>query len=386
MRMALSLAARARYRCHPNPQVGCVIVRDGQVVGRGYHQRRGAPHAEVHALREAGPAARGATVYVTLEPCNHHGLTPPCSEALIAAGVARVVAAMEDPDQRTAGNGLRRLAAAGIEVTTGICSDEARALNRPWLTWKQQGRPYVLLKAATSLDGKIATAGGESKWMTGEAAREEVHQLRDQVDAILVGIRTVKADNPLLNTRCQQPGPLALGWNLPDEVRHAPALAEATDLGPWEPRHPVRVVLDSMGRTPPDARLLPAIIYVTQLAPVPRLQALREAGADLVILPEDKDGLVPLAPMLADLGKRGICSVLVEGGGQVHWSFLGQGLADGVRFYLAPRLVGGQQAPSAISGPGIQRLADTVRLRRPEVRMVGGDLAVEGDLEYPGGE
>lgn len=383
MREALALAAGARYRCHPNPQVGCVIVRDGRVVGRGYHQRRGAPHAEIHALREAGAGARGATAYVTLEPCNHYGLTPPCTEALIAAGIGRVVAAMADPDPRTAGGGLERLRSAGVAVAVGVCAAEAAALNRPWLRYQQAGRPYVLIKAAVSLDGKISTAAGESQWITGPAAREEVHELRDQADAILVGIRTVQQDDPQLTARPRQPGPLAFGWGLPDAVRSSPVLPGAVDQPAWSPRHPVRVVLDSMGRTPATARLMPGLIFVTNLAPAPRLKALREAGAEVVELPEDRDGLVPLQPMLAELARRGICSLMVEGGAQVNWSFLHHGVADGARFYIAPRLLGGMQAPGAIGGQGIARLAESVQLAAPVIRYLDADIVIEGDLAYP---
>lgn len=380
---ALALASRARYRCHPNPMVGCVIVRDGRVVGRGYHQKRGCAHAEVHALREAGELARGATAYVTLEPCCHHGLTPPCAEALVQAGISRAVVAMVDPDERVSGQGINRLRMAGIEVELGCMEADARALNRPWLHWKETGRPYVLLKAAVSLDGKIATAGGESRWVSGEESRNEVHQLRDQSDAILVGIRTVQRDDPQLTTRCTAPGALAYGWGLPDAVRESPALAGATDLPGWAPRHPLRVVLDSMGRTPPTAQVLPAVIAVTNLAPVARINALREAGADVIELPADQDGVVPVEPLLAELGRRGICSLMVEGGGQVHWSFLQSRMAAGVRWYVAPVLFGGLQAAGAIGGPGVPAIAQAPRLLAVHTRRVQEDLVIEGDLLYP---
>ena len=382
---ALALAARARYRCHPNPMVGCVIVRDGQVVGRGYHQKRGCPHAEVHALGQAGAAAAGATAYVTLEPCAHHGLTPPCAEALVAAGIRRAVIAMVDPDPRVSGRGLALLTAAGIEVAVGCREAEARALNRPWLHHKATGLPYALLKAAQSLDGKIATAGGESRWVSGEASRLEVHQLRDQADAILVGAGTVHHDNPQLTTRCPAPGPLAFGWDLPDGVRNAPALAGATDLTPWQPRHPLRVVLDSRARTPPTAALLPALIAVTDQAPPERVQALVAAGAEVLTLPAGPDGRVALLPLLQALGRRGLCSLLVEGGGEVHGAFLAAGLAAGLRWYVAPRLFGGTAAPGAIGGPGLRHLAATPQLAAMHLRQAGSDLVIEGDLLYPDG-
>lgn len=383
MQEALALAARARYRCHPNPQVGCVIVKDGQVVGRGYHQRKGSPHAEVHALREAGDRARGATVYVTLEPCSHHGLTPPCADALVAAGVSRVVAAMVDPNPMVAGRGLEKLRAAGIEVQVGLLEAEARALNRPWIHRMTHGRPYVLLKAGLSLDGKIATAAGETRWITGEAARSHAHQVRDQVEAILVGVGTVLTDNPELTARPGGPGPLALGWDLPAVVRQSPALAGAVDVPPWSARSPLRVVLDSLARTPVHAAVLPALIAVTPMAPATRVAALRSAGAEVLVVPADQNGVVSLGPLLEELGRRGITSVLVEGGGQVHWSFLQAGLADGVLFYVAPRLVGGLSAPGAVAGPGFGRLGETPWVREPVIQRLSDDLLVAGDLVYP---
>lgn len=380
---ALSLAARARYRCHPNPMVGCVIVQEGRVVGSGYHQKQGFPHAEIHALREAGELARGATAYVTLEPCAHHGLTPPCADALVRAGVARVVVAMVDPDERVQGRGLARLRAAGIEVAAGCREAEARALNRPWLHCKVTGLPYVLLKVAQSLDGKIATAGGQARWVSGEVSRREVHELRDQVDAILVGVGTVLQDDPQLTTRCEAPGALALGWGLPAAVRSSPAFAGASDLEPWRRRDPLRVILDSQARTPPSARVLPALIAVTGAAPAERVRALQAAGAEVLVLPADAGGRVALAPLLRVLGQRGVCSLLVEGGGAVHGSFLEAGLAAGVRWYVAPRLFGGAAAPGAVGGAGIPGLADTPRLAALHVRRAGADLVIEGDLQYP---
>ncbi len=385
MSEALSLAGRTRYRCHPNPMVGCVIVQGDRVVGRGYHQKRGCAHAEVHALREAGELARGATVYVTLEPCSHQGLTPPCAEALARARVGRVVVAMIDPDERVSSSGIGRLRTAGIEVEVGCMEAAARALNRPWLHYKETGRPYVLLKVAQSLDGKIATAGGESQWVSGEESRAEVHQLRDQADAILVGVQTVQRDDPQLTTRCRQPGSLAFGWDLPEEIQHSPTLAGATDLPGWQARDPVRVVLDSMARTPPTARILPALVAVTETAPAHRVEALRAAGAEVLELPADDSGVVALEPLMMELGRRGICSVLVEGGGQVHWSFLHRRMAAGVRWYQAPVLFGGVQAAGAISGPGVQRIAEAPRLLAMHTRRIGEDLVLEGDLLYPKG-
>lgn len=387
MLRALALAARAGYRTHPNPQVGCVIVRDGKVVGQGYHRRRGEPHAEVLALREAGEAARGATVYVTLEPCAHHGLTPPCADALVAAGVSRVVAAMVDPDPRVRGRGLDRLRRAGVQVDVGLLEDMARALNRPWLHWKVTGRPYVLLKGAASLDGRIATRTGESRWISGESSRAAAHQLRDHSDAILVGVGTVLADDPQLTARPREPGPLGYGWGLPDAVRQAAAgRGEAGGGGaapPWQPRNPLRVVVDSHARTPVTARLLPALVAVTPMAPPERVRALRAAGAEVVELPAGPDGRVDLERLLDELGRREVVSLLVEGGGQVHGALLDRRLAQGVRLYLAPLLLGGA-APPLFAGQGPEHLTDAPRLARSYVGRADDDIVVEGDIEYPG--
>lgn len=365
MGQALELARRGNYRTQPNPMVGCVLVKDGSVVGTGYHKVAGGPHAEVFALMEAGEQARGATAYVTLEPCAHHGRTPPCADALIQAGVTRVVAAMVDPDDRVAGKGLERLRAAGIQVESGLLEDQAEELNRAWLHWKRTGTPLVTLKAAVTLDGKIATASGHSKWVTSEPAREHVHQTRSRSDAILCGVGTVLADDPELTAR--PPG-------------------EET------PRDPLRVVVDSLARTPHTARLLQpevtargagVLIACTKLAPVPRIQQLRQAGAEVVEF-DPQDGLVPIRPLLAELGRRNISSLLVEGGGQVHWSFLKDRLAHRVMVYVAPKIVGGLQAPGWVGGPGLTRMSDAWHLKNVHVRAIGEDLLMEGDLDVHG--
>lgn len=378
---ALALAARAGYRTHPNPQVGCVLVQGGEVVGRGYHRRRGEPHAEALALREAGPRARGATAYVTLEPCAHHGLTPPCADALVAAGVARVVAAMEDPDPRVRGRGFARLRQAGVRVDVGLLAEHAERLNRPWLHYKRTGRPYVLVKVATSLDGRIATRTGESRWISSEAARQEVHQVRDQSDAILIGLGTLLADDPRLTARAVRPGPLAFGWGLPRRLRNAPADAAPED-DPWQPRQPLRIVVDSHARTPSWARLFPAIVAVTPAAPADRIRELEAAGAEMLVLPPGPDGRVDLEALLAELGRREVVSVLAEGGGQLLGALLDRHLADGARLYLSPLFLGGGGA-AAVGGEGAAHLAEVPRLARPYTRRLGRDLVVEGDIVYP---
>jgi diaminohydroxyphosphoribosylaminopyrimidine deaminase / 5-amino-6-(5-phosphoribosylamino)uracil reductase len=365
MREALRLAALGRHRTRPNPMVGCVLAKDGRIVGTGYHRQAGGPHAEAFALQEAAEAARGATAYVTLEPCAHHGRTPPCAEALLRAGVNRVVAAMEDPDERVAGRGLQMLREEGVQTEVGLLAAEAEQLNRAWLHWKRSGRPLVTLKAAVTLDGKIACCTGDSRWVTGELARDHVHRSRERSDAILCGVGTVKADNPELTAR--------------------PA-------GVSDPQDPLRVVVDSLARTPPTARLLhpevmarggKVLIACTKLAPPGRIQALREAGADVVEF-EPASGLVPLPGLMAELGRRSVASLLVEGGGQIHWSFLQGRLAHRVMVYIAPKLIGGFQAPGWVGGPGLPKMADAWRLTGTEIIRIGEDLLLEGDLDVHG--
>lgn len=360
MRRALELAAQARGRTSPNPMVGAVIVRQGQVVGQGYHQRAGTPHAEVHALREAGERARGAVLYVNLEPCAHHGRTPPCTEAIIAAGLAEVHMAMLDPNPRVNGRGRAALEAAGIRTVVGECAAEAGELNEVFGTYITAGRPFVLAKFACSLDGKIATRTGESRWISGADSRQRVHQLRDTVDAILVGANTVIADDPQLTTR------------LPNRE---------------DVRHPLRVVLDSRGRVPLQSQVLdPSLPGRTLLAATPALpeerrQALQARGVECLLLPPDAHGRVALPALLAELGRRQVSSLLVEGGGTVLEAFFRARLVDKVLAFVAPLIIGGREAPSAVSGEGVERLEEALRLERVQVERVGDDLLVSG---YPG--
>lgn len=356
MRRALELAERARGLTSPNPMVGAVVVSDGAVVGEGFHRRAGAPHAEVEALEAAGERARGATLYVTLEPCMHHGRTPPCTPRVLAAGVARVVVGVADPDPRVAGAGLAALRAAGLDLTVGVLAVEAERQNRVFLTAVREERPHVTLKVAMTLDGKIADARGASRWITGEAARAEGHRLRRESDAVLVGIGTVLADDPELTPRAG---------------------------GPW-PREPYRVVLDSEARTPPAARLLAAgsperaLILVTERAPAARRRALVEAGATVVVCAA-REGRVDLAVALRELAAREIRGVLVEGGAEVHGAFLVAGLVDHVVAFVAPRLLGGRAARAALAGEGLE-LARAVRLGPLAARGVGDDLCIEADV------
>lgn len=355
MDMALKLAALAMGRTSPNPMVGAVIVRDGVVVSKGYHVRAGAPHAEVVALREAGEMARGATLYVNLEPCCHYGRTGPCTEAILAAGVKKVVVAMVDPNPLVAGKGIARLRAAGVEVRVGVLEERARKLNEVFIKYITSKKPFLVLKVAMSLDGKIATSTGDSKWITGTESRTYVHRLRDRYDAVMVGVGTVLADDPMLTVR------------LPD----------------GSGRDPIRIVVDSLARTPPTSKLLlqgssaPTIIAVTEHAPPERLAALERAGAEVLVVP-GPERRVNLEKLMEELGRREVTGILVEGGAELNGSLVAAGLVDKVIWFVAPRIIGGRDAPGPVGGAGFKRLADALSLEDVEVRRYGDDVCIEG--------
>ncbi|NPV91392.1 MAG: bifunctional diaminohydroxyphosphoribosylaminopyrimidine deaminase/5-amino-6-(5-phosphoribosylamino)uracil reductase RibD [Firmicutes bacterium] len=358
MKRALALAARAAGRTSPNPMVGAVVVRGGRIVGEGYHQKAGTPHAEVHAMRRAGDKARGATLYVTLEPCSHYGRTPPCCEAVIDAGIKRVVAAMVDPNPQVAGRGLAALAEAGIAVEAGLMEDAARDLNEVFIKHITTGRPFVVMKSAVSLDGKTATSSGHSFWVTGEAAREKVHRMRDRYDAVMVGIGTVLVDDPRLTTR------------LPD--------GEAG-------RDAIRVVVDSRLRLPPESKVInpdstaPLLVATTERSPRERRDELTGLGAEVLVLPED-DGRVAIGALMDALGQRGITSVLLEGGAALNASALEAGVVDKLVVFVAPKLVGGANAPGMIAGAGRERMDQAWDLRRMSLTRVGEDYMFTGYL------
>ncbi|MFQ6017550.1 MAG: bifunctional diaminohydroxyphosphoribosylaminopyrimidine deaminase/5-amino-6-(5-phosphoribosylamino)uracil reductase RibD [Kiloniellaceae bacterium] len=351
MRAALALARRGLGRVAPNPAVGCVIVKDGRVVGRGWTQAGGRPHAEAEALGRAGESARGACAYVTLEPCAHHGKTPPCTEALIAAGVARCVVALEDPDPRARGNGLIRLREAGIEVMLGLCADAAAAVNAGYLLRQRAGRPLVTLKLATTLDGRIATRTGASRWITGQAARARSHRLRACHDAVWVGSGTAVADNPRLDVR----------------------------LAGLEERSPLRVVLDGRLRLPLThdlvvrAKTRPTWLVTRKAGDRARLGAYEAAGMEVVTVGEDADGHLSLDAVLEAAGARGLTSVLVEGGGRVAAGLLRLGLVDRVVWFRAPRVIGGDGLP-AVAGFGLEDLAEAPAFARGPLERAGDDL------------
>jgi diaminohydroxyphosphoribosylaminopyrimidine deaminase/5-amino-6-(5-phosphoribosylamino)uracil reductase len=346
MTRALELAWRGLFTTDPNPRVGCVVVRDGEVVGEGFHERAGEPHAEVLALRAAGGKAVGATAYVTLEPCAHLGRTPPCTDALIAARVARVVAAIPDPNPLVVGKGMANLMRAGIKAEIGICEAEATALNAGFIARMTRGRPLVRVKVAASLDGRTALASGESKWITGDAARLDVQRLRARSSAILTGIGTVRADDPSLTVR-------------------------AFDIG----RQPLRVVVDSGLAMSPHARMisLPGRTLVAG-ARAPATQHLRQAGVELIFAPGD-DGRVDLGALMTELARREVNEVLVEAGATLNGALLAAGLVDELVIYLAPHLMGSAERAMFAIGP-LARMNDRVALTISDIRRVGDDWRV----------
>jgi diaminohydroxyphosphoribosylaminopyrimidine deaminase/5-amino-6-(5-phosphoribosylamino)uracil reductase len=352
MTRALELARRGLYTTTPNPRVGCVLVRGGTVVGEGWHQRAGEPHAEVLALRAAGERASGATAYVTLEPCAHHGRTPPCCDALVSAGVSCVVAAMEDPNPLVAGKGMAWLRAAGIDVVCGVMAHEAGELNIGFVSRMTRQRPWVRLKVAASLDGRTALLNGQSQWITGPAARRDGHAWRAQACAVLTGIGTVKDDNPQLTVRD----------------------VETT-------RQPLRVVVDSRLETPPDARIMGAGTLIAAAAEYPdraeherRALALRARGAEIVVLP-NAGGKVELPDLMRELGRRGINELHVEAGYKLNGSLMNEGLVDELLIYLAPGVLG-DKAHGMFNLPELQALPQQRKLHFVDVRQVGPDIRI----------
>ena len=355
MARALQLARRTLYTTDPNPRVGCVLVRDGVVVGEGCHYRAGEPHAERHALAAAGEQARGATAYVTLEPCSHTGRTGPCADALVEAGVARVVAAMEDPNPRVAGQGLQRLADAGIETASGLLEAEAQALNPGFISRMTRQRPFNRIKIAASVDGRTAMASGESQWITGPAAREDVQRLRARSSAVITGVGTVLADRPSYTVRAEQ-------W-------------ACADYGSDWVRQPLRVILDRTLKTPPDVPVVSAPGHCLVIAGEQhrgRQNALESAGAEVMHLPASGSG-IDLQQLLRELHRRECNEVLVECGATLAGAFVREGLFDELIVYMAPALLGSSARP-LLGLPQLASMSEKVALRWQDVRMVGNDL------------
>jgi diaminohydroxyphosphoribosylaminopyrimidine deaminase/5-amino-6-(5-phosphoribosylamino)uracil reductase len=356
MRRALNLARRGVGKTAPNPAVGCVIVLDGQIVGEGWHRKAGTPHAEVHALQQAGDRAQGASVYVTLEPCSHHGRTPPCAEALIAARVGQVFVGMVDPNPVVSGRGVKALQAAGIAVTVGVCEPECCQLNEPFIKQMITGRPFVLLKMAATLDGWSATTSGDSKWITSESSRTLVHRLRSRMDAIMVGIETVLADDPLLT------------------CRHVKG------------RNPIRIIVDSRLRLPLAGQIcltaaqIPTIV-ATVSDDVATIAALTAMQVDVLVC-RSESGQVDLNDLLERLGQKGIQSILLEGGASLAGAALAAGLVDKVALFYAPKLLGGAGTP-LLAGSAPASISDALPLHNLKVRRCGDDILVEGYLRNP---
>lgn len=359
MQMALNLARQGEGRTAPNPPVGAVIVNSGQVVGEGFHPQAGQPHAEIFALQQAGEKALGAEIYVTLEPCSHHGKTPPCADALIAAGIKTAYIGAVDPNPQVSGRGIEKMRKSGIAVHTGILEPQCRRLIAAFKKHITTGLPFTIYKAAMSLDGNTATTTGDSRWVSGEQSREQVHRLRDRVEAIMVGVGTVLKDNPLLNTR----------------------LSEGAG------RDPLRVVVDSHLRINPECRMLqqqsPAKTLIATISTEQqKILALQNSGAEVVVFPPDfaDSAMVPLLPLWQELGRRQVQTLLLEGGPTLAAAALRNHLIDRLMVYVAPKLLGGSSGFGIFSGPGCEKMSDALKLADSRYEMVGEDLLITGDI------
>ncbi len=421
MSRALELARLGEGAVAPNPMVGCVLVQENRIVGEGYHRNHGGPHAEIEALAAAGDLAFGATAYVTLEPCSHFGKTPPCTSALIAAGIGKVVLAMHDPNPQVNGKGIEQLRKAGIEVIEAVLEDQARELNVKYLTRIEKKRPWVLAKWAMTLDGKIASRTGSSQWVSSEGSREIVHELRAKMDAILIGSGTARWDDPSLTVRLDEK-------KVSKKIRGGPA--ESPEKSP--PKTPLRIVLDSSASIAPESRLVrtareaPVLLGVGPDASLENIQRLREAGCEVLVLP----GRIKKEPqreidrirsrdfrpgplrrhrqpsisrreevfsqaeqvyrerlvfLLAELARRGITDLMLEGGGELLGSFLDARMIDEVHVFLAPKLIGGREAVSAITGRGLAEMWDAYRIESPLCQVIAPDIYISGRVRYPGG-
>lgn len=356
MKRALELAKLGEGRVNPNPLVGAVIVKDGRIIGEGYHKAFGGPHAEVNAFSNALEDVTGAHMYVTLEPCSHYGKTPPCAKAIVEKRIKKVTIAMKDPNPMVSGNGIDILRKNGIEVEVGVMEEEAKALNEIFIKYITTKLPFCILKTASTLDGKISTFTGDSKWITGEKSREYVHQIRNKISSIMVGIETVIKDNPSLTTRIKEK----------------------------KGRNPIRIIIDSKGRIPLDAKLLyeegSTIIVTTQKASEEKLIKLKELGVEIIKTPL-KNERVDLVYLMKELGERKIDSILLEGGGTLSYSALKEGIVDKVMTFIAPKIIGGRDSKTPVEGDGIEFMKDAINLKSIEVQRFDEDILIQGYLK-----
>ncbi len=358
MQMAIELAKKGRGFTSPNPLVGAVIVKNNIVIGEGYHEYYGGPHAEVNAIKNANSDINGATIYLTLEPCSHYGKTPPCSLAIIQNKLSRVVIGSLDPNPLVSGKGIEMIRNAGIRVDTGILEQETQKLNEVFFKFIQTKEPFILMKTAMSLDGKIATRNGDSKWISGEQSRSKVHQMRNEYSAIMVGINTVINDNPLLNVR-----------NISGKTKN-----------------PIRIIIDSKARTPLDADIVntpeisPVIVAVTKKAKKENIDKLSRKGIKVIVCPE-KEKAIDLKYLIKEIGKLNIDSILLEGGGTLNFGAIEQNIVDKVITFISPKIIGGKEAATPVEGVGFKRIADTVELEKLNYTLSGNDIMVEGYIK-----
>jgi len=356
MQLALELASKAVGRTTPNPPVGAVVVRNGEIVGQGFHPAAGQPHAEIYALEESAERAQGATLYVTLEPCNHQGRTGPCTEAIIAAGIERVVVGATDPNPEVSGTGIKRLAEAGIKITSGTLVDECRRLIAPFAKHITLGLPFVTLKMAMTLDGQTATSSGDSQWISNETSRQHVHLMRDQSDAIMVGIGTILADDPLLTTRLTEGG-----------------------------KDPIRIIVDSKLQIPESARVFDSastakvLVVTTEYADPAKLKKLQDSGVEVIVTPAN-EGRVDLLAMIQELGSRDIQSILLEGGATLAAEALRCQIVDRAAIFVAPKMLGGNDGRTLFSGPGCKQLKNAIRIKDMQVHHFDDDILIEGEI------
>ncbi|WHE07219.1 bifunctional diaminohydroxyphosphoribosylaminopyrimidine deaminase/5-amino-6-(5-phosphoribosylamino)uracil reductase RibD [Thermoanaerobacterium thermosaccharolyticum] len=355
MKRALQLAKLGLGHTNPNPLVGAVIVKNGRIIGEGYHEYYGGPHAEINALKSVKEDVKGAQLYVTLEPCCHYGKTPPCVDAIVKSGIKDVFIAMEDPNKLVSGKGIKHLKEAGLNVYTGLLKDEAEKLNEIFIKYITTKKPYVILKSAMTIDGKIATTTGDSKWITNEKSREHVHMMRGGVMAIMVGINTVIKDNPYLTTRI-------------DGLKN-----------------PLRVIVDSRGRIPLDANVVidksaRTIVATTDMMPDEKVKALKDSGVDVIVL-DKLNNEVDLKKLMDMLGEMGIDSVIIEGGGTLNYSALKEGIVDKVMFYIAPKIIGGSNSLTPVEGKGIDLIKDAIIVEKLDVKRFDDDILIEGYIK-----